>query len=137
MDSVCVCVCVCVCVWTAQSHSICDPMDCSPPGSPVHGILQARILEWAAISFSRRSSQPRDQTQVSQNPGRLFSTWATREGVSGLYIEVNIIAVDIYSLKIKYGIVFLVILYFDPQNGESDGFLLRKMQDDRKFCVQF
>ena len=52
-------------------------------------------------------------------------------------IEVNIITVDIYSLKIKYGIVFLVILYFDPKNGESNGFLLRKMRDDRKFCVQF
>ena len=40
----------------------CDPMDCSPPGSSVHGILQARILEWVAIPFSRVSSQPRDQT---------------------------------------------------------------------------
>ena len=40
--------------------TLCDPMDCSPPGSSVHGILQARILEWVAISFSRGSSQPRD-----------------------------------------------------------------------------
>ena len=45
--------------------TLCNPMDCSPPGSSVHGILQARILEWVAISFSRGSSQPRDQTQVS------------------------------------------------------------------------
>ena len=42
-----------------------DPMDCCPPGSSVHGIFQARILEWFAISFSRGSSWPRDQTQVS------------------------------------------------------------------------
>ena len=42
-------------------------MDCSPPGSSVHGILQARILEWVAISFSRGSSPPRDQTQVSRS----------------------------------------------------------------------
>ena len=42
--------------------NLCDPMDCSPPGSSVHGILQARILEWVVISFSRGSSQPRDQT---------------------------------------------------------------------------
>ena len=42
-----------------------DPTDCSPSGSSVHGILQTRILEWAVISFSRRSSRPRDQTQVS------------------------------------------------------------------------
>ena len=45
--------------------ALCDPMDCSPPGSSVHGILQARILEWVAIPFSRISSQPRDQTCVS------------------------------------------------------------------------
>ena len=50
----------------AQScPTLCDSMDCSPPGSSVHGILQARILEWAAIPFSRRSSPPRDQTPVS------------------------------------------------------------------------
>ena len=52
--------------------TLCDPMDCSPPGSSVHGILQARILEWVAISFSRGSSQPRDQTQVSCIAGRHF-----------------------------------------------------------------
>ena len=46
--------------------TLCDPMDCSPPGSSIHGILQARILEWVAISFSRGSSRPRDQTQVSR-----------------------------------------------------------------------
>ena len=45
--------------------TLCDPMDCSPLGSSIHGILQARILEWIAISFSRGSSWPRDRTQVS------------------------------------------------------------------------
>ena len=59
--------------------TLCDPMDCSPPGSSVHGILQARILEWVAISFSRGSSQARDQTQVSRIAGRRFNLWATRE----------------------------------------------------------
>ena len=44
---------------------LCNPLDCSPPGSSVHGILQARTLEWVAISFSRSSSQPRDRTHVS------------------------------------------------------------------------
>ena len=67
------CVCVCVCVLVAQSClTLCDRMDCSPPGSSVHGILQARILEWAAISFSRGSSQPREQTQVSCIAGSLY-----------------------------------------------------------------
>ena len=55
------------------------PMDCSPPGSSVHGILQARILEWIAISFYRGSSRARDQTQVSSIAGRRFNLWATRE----------------------------------------------------------
>ena len=54
-------------------------MDCSLPGSSIHGIFQARILEWVAISFSRSSSWPRDRTQVSHTAGRLFTIWATRE----------------------------------------------------------
>ena len=53
------------------------PMDCSLPGSSVHGIFQARILEWVATSFSRGSSWPRDQTRVSRIAGRHFTIWAT------------------------------------------------------------
>ena len=49
--------------------TLCDPMDCSLPGSSVHGIFQARVLEGVAISFSRGSSQPRDRTRVSRVPG--------------------------------------------------------------------
>ena len=45
---------------TQSCPTLCDPMDCSPPGSSVHGISQARIQEWVAISFSRGSSQPKD-----------------------------------------------------------------------------
>ena len=54
-------------------------MDCSLPGSHVHGILQARILEGVAIAFPGGSSGPRDQTQVSHTAGKLFTVWATRE----------------------------------------------------------
>ena len=54
-------------------------MDCSLPGSSVHGIFQARILEWVAISFSRGSSQLRDRTRVSCIAGKRFTIWATRE----------------------------------------------------------
>ena len=54
-------------------------MDYGSPGFSVHGILQARILDWVAIPFSRRSSQPRDRTQVSRIAGRFFTIWATRE----------------------------------------------------------
>ena len=67
-------------MFIAQSClTLCNPMDCSPPGSSVHGILQARILEWVAIPFSRGSSQARDQTQVSCIASRFFTIWATRE----------------------------------------------------------
>ena len=52
-------------------------MDCSLPGSSIHGIFQARVLEWIAISFSRGSSQPRDRTRVSCIVGRRFTVWAT------------------------------------------------------------
>ena len=64
----------------AQSHpTLCDPMDCSLPGSSVLGILQARILEWVTISFSRGSSLHRDRTQVSRIGSTHFNLWATRE----------------------------------------------------------
>ena len=58
---------------------LCDPMDCSLLGSSVHGIFQARVLEWVAFTFSRGSSRPRDQTRVSCIAGRQFTIWATRE----------------------------------------------------------
>ena len=59
---------------TQLCPTFCDPMDYT-----VHGILQARILEWVAFPFSRGSSQPRDRTQVSCIAGRFFTIWATRE----------------------------------------------------------
>ena len=80
----------CFTIWAtrdAQSESevcqscptLCNPMDCSLPGSSIHGIFQASALEWVAISFSRGSSRPRDWTQVSCIAGRHFTIWATRE----------------------------------------------------------
>ena len=59
--------------------TLCDPMDCSSPRSFVHGLLQARVPEWVAISSSRGSSQPKDGTQVSRTAGRCFTLWASRE----------------------------------------------------------
>ena len=64
----------------AQScPTLCDPVDCSLPGFSVHGIFQARVPEWVAISFSRGSSRPRDRTPDSHILGRSFTLWATRE----------------------------------------------------------
>ena len=59
---------------TQQCPTLCDPVD-----STVHGILQARVLEWVAFPFSRASSQPRDWTQVFRTAGGFFTSWATRE----------------------------------------------------------
>ena len=66
-----------------------DPVDCSPPGPSVLGILQARMLEWIAISFSRGSSRPRDRTQLSCIAGRCFNLWATREAQSSVQLEIE------------------------------------------------
>ena len=65
-----------LCEVTQSCPTLCDPMDCSLPGTSIHGIIQARILEWVAISFSRGSSWPRDWTCIE---GLHFNIWATRE----------------------------------------------------------
>ena len=71
----------------AQScPTLCDPMNCSLSGSSIHGIFQAKVLEWGAIAFSRGSSRPRDRTQVSLIAGRCFTVWATREA-HGVWIS--------------------------------------------------
>ena len=71
--------CTCVCAKLLQSwQTLFDPLDCSLPGSSIHGILQARILEWVAMSSSWGSSRPRDRTWVScisHIAGRFFTTW--------------------------------------------------------------
>ena len=64
---------------TQSCPTLCDSVDCSPPGSSACGILQARILEWVVISFSRGSSQLKDWTWVSHTAGRFFILWVTRD----------------------------------------------------------
>ena len=75
------------CMLVAQSCPICDPMDCSPPGSSVPGILQANILEWVAIPFSRGSSWPRDRNQVFCFAGRFFASESHSNFM--LYLKAN------------------------------------------------
>ena len=72
--------------WSEVAQScltLCNPVDCSLPGFSIHGIFQARILEWVTISFSRGSSRPRDRTWVSCIGGRHFNFWA-EEGTNRL-----------------------------------------------------
>ena len=74
--------CLCVLKWKSEVAQSCptlrDPLDCSPPGPSVHGIFQARVPEWIAVSFSRACFWPRDGTQVSRIAGRCFAIRATR-----------------------------------------------------------
>ena len=72
---------------TQSCLTLCDPMDCSPPASSVHGILQARILEWIALPFFRVSSWPRDWTQVSGIADRFFTIWTTRKAPLLSYLQ--------------------------------------------------
>ena len=102
-----------VVVWVAQScPTLCDPMDCSPPGSSVHGILQARILEWVAIPFSRVSSPPGDWTQVSCTAGSFCTVWATGKPMS--LIEYLVINFAIFILVVVHvtGHVFLTLFKY-------------------------
>ena len=77
----------CIKVKSLSRVQLCDPTDCSLPGSSFHGIFQARILEWVAIPFSRGSSRPRDQTQGSCIAGRFFTFRATREALCFLILR--------------------------------------------------
>ena len=87
--------------------TIFDLTDCSLPASSVHRILQARLLEWVAISFSRVSSQPRNQIQVPYIAGRFFTNWATREAPQllhrGTNIESNFTSYTLVSFSFSYG----------------------------------
>ena len=114
-------------VLVAQSCPIlCDPMDGSPQCSSVHGILQARILEWVAIPFFRGSSWPRDRTQVSCVAGKLFTIWATREAHTVSVLSV-LLSSQTPFLKYKY-VYTLPIL-------EGTAYILRSLEHYFEDCV--
>ena len=79
----------CFCSVTKSYPTLWDPMDCSPPGSCVHGVFQSRILECVAIFLSRGSLQPGNQTHVSRPDRQILYHWATREA-QYTYIQWNI-----------------------------------------------
>ena len=100
-------------VLVAQSSpTLCGPMDWSPPNSSVHGILQTRILEWVAISFSRGSSPHRDPTWVSHIAGRFFTVWATRDVM--IFFLMEDWSGLISMLKKLFSISSLLILFPSP-----------------------
>ena len=87
--------------------TLCDPMDCRPPGSSIHGISQERILECGAISSFRVSSQPRNWTRVSCTAGRFSTIWATKESHISQYYCINN---NIIILWYKERIIIIIIL---------------------------
>ena len=99
----------CVCRVTQSCPTLCDPTNCSPPRSSVHGISQPRTLEWVAIPFSRRSSQPRDRTHVSCIAGRFFTIWAIREELL-LYFRTML---SIFSIRTAT-LLFVCLFVFSP-----------------------
>ena len=96
--------------WKVRvSHSVVSSssqsMDCSPPSFSVHGILQARIVEWVANPFARGSSQPRNQTQVSYIERRFSTIWATREAAQESWrcqLMENAVGSEWLHSKLKY-----------------------------------
>ena len=125
---------LCVCAKSLQSYlALCDPINCSPPGPSVPGILQARILEWVAISFSRGSSQLRNWTRVSCVAGRFFTDWAMREAQPGqrVFADVKFRWVQsgpnpVTDLLIRKG-------HLDRDTGKNSMWRRRKR---RWWCVQ-
>ena len=105
----------------------CSPMDCSPPGSSVHGIFQANLLEWIAISFSRGYSRPRDRTRVSCIVGRFFTDWRMEsENESCLVVSDSLWPQGLYSswnsLGQNTGVISLSLLQgIFPTQGSDPG----------------
>ena len=109
------------------SSTLCNSMDCSLPGSSLHGIVQARVLEWAAISFSRGSSQPRDRTQVSLIPGRRFNIWATREAIT----EYNLLFYIKPHIQLELLIAYFVKLMFERNKFQWIPVCFQKLNFDK------
>ena len=109
----------CIAKWLSHTHILllfqllwsvqlfCDSMNCSLPGSSVHGIFQARILEWVAIYSSRWSSWPRDQTHISCISRKILHCWVTREA---LYIYIGILFLYIIFFSIRVYLRFDAVL---------------------------
>ena len=89
------------CLVTKSCLTLCDRMDCSPPGSSVHGISKARILEWVAISFSRGCSQPMEWACISHIGRQVLYHWDTREAHCITWLLFMCILRKNFSLNIR------------------------------------
>ena len=113
---------ICVCLVAQSCPTLSNPIDCNPPGSSVHGIFQARILDWVAISFSRGPSWPRNQTHVSCTAGRFFTTeppgktrWRVKTGNFQLnYSDANLPNTTVQLSQLPFKITFALTRYKSP-----------------------
>ena len=96
-------------------------VSCSPPGSSVHGILQARILEWVAMSFSRGYSWPRDWTWVPCIAGRFFTVWATRELLPCLLCVLHIFPLVLTAVQSGYSVILQCLLFHWTESSMGTG----------------
>ena len=115
---------------TQSCPTLCDPMDWRPPGSSVHGILQARILEWVAISFSRGSSWPRDQTWVSYTGRQILYCWAIREALWKLMIVNSLLCLGLV-IRVASSLNLIVVFW------DSKVLLGRCIHVDGSFRIRF
>ena len=118
---------------TQSCLTLCNPMDCSLQGSSVHWIFQARVLEWVSISFSRGSSWPRDQNQVSCIAGRHFTIWATWEDIVGILLLSNYLA----FLYLFPHLQIMVQWYLNLSVGLPDGSVVKNPPANAGDMVQF
>ena len=116
----------CCCLATQSCLTLCDPKTCSLPGSSVHGISQERILKWVAISSSRRSSWPRDQTWVSCIGRWILYHWATREAPVGSITAKYILLFVSYSLYLISMKTWIFTCSVPPVNWPGEPGLQRK-----------
>ena len=131
-----VCVCAGMCVWAQSNLTLSSPTDCSPPGFSVHRILQAKILEWVSISFSRGSSWTRDQTWVSCI-GRQISLPLSHWGSPMIVLLNDIIwfygSINIYQNHVKSRKMSWKDLH---QTETQDGERMRFAQRGRQFYLE-
>ena len=127
----------CCCLVTNSCLTLCNPMNCSPPGSSVYGISQVRILEWVAISFSRGSSWPRDWTHMSCIGRWILYHWAMREAQKcdkhclfpvGLYFPA--------SITVVWGFVILFNRIWTKISSFLLGLAFKKSESPRRWWSQ-
>ena len=104
---------------TQSCPTLCNPRDCSPPGSSAHGIIQARILEWVAIFFSRGSSRLRDRTWVSYLVGRFFTIWATRKVFLPVSTDKRLFFFEDVHISLFWAFIYKVFTISDTYYGLS------------------